>query len=209
MGIETMKLLATLLFSLLLISPVAAQTGKLKAWNVYANPSSSETYGTSASLSAMFDGGFCNTQGDILTRGASVWACASALPSGMFATAAQYLAGAATSVSIPPSVIYPTETTTTFGTTTSLDFSTFINTAITLTGNITTMNVSNVKAGQSGLITFIQDSTGGRTTVFNSIFKFSAGVAPILSASANAVDVLSYSCRSATFCVASMINNVE
>jgi hypothetical protein len=130
------------------------------------------------------------------------------LASGMVATAAQYLSGAA-SVLVPASVIYQTETTTTFGTTTTFDFSTFINTAVTLTANITTMSVSNVKAGQAGTITFIQDGTGSRTTVFNSVFKFTAGAAPTLSTAASAIDVLSYSCRTTTFCVASLLKDVR
>ena len=124
------------------------------------------------------------------------------------ATAAQYMAGTA-NVVVPASVVYQAEATTTFGATTTFDFSTFINTAVTLTGNITTMTLSNVKAGQSGMITFIQDGTGSRTTVWNSIFKFSGGTVPALTQTANAVDVLSYSCRSATFCVASMLSNAK
>lgn len=126
------------------------------------------------------------------------------------ASAAQYLAGVSTGTVIPPNVIYQGETTTTYGTTTSFDFSTFINTAVTLTGgNITTMNVSNVTAGKAGTITFIQDGSGSRTTVWNTVFKFAGGAAPALSTAANAVDVLSYSCRSATFCVASLLKQVQ
>jgi hypothetical protein len=124
------------------------------------------------------------------------------------ASAAQYLTGAANTL-VPASVIYQAETTTTFGASITFDFSTFINTAVTLTGNITTMTLANVKAGQAGTIAFIQDSTGSRTAVFNSIFKFAGGATPSLTSTPNAVDVLSYSCRSATFCVASLITNVR
>jgi len=124
------------------------------------------------------------------------------------ATGAQYLSGAS-SVLVPASVIYQAETTTSFGTTTSFDFSTFINASITLTGNITAMNVANATAGKAGTIVFIQDGTGSHTTVWNSIFKFAGGVTPSLSTAAGAIDVLSYSCRSATFCVASLLNNVR
>jgi hypothetical protein len=124
------------------------------------------------------------------------------------ATAAQYIAGTVTNP-IPPSVIYTSETTTTFGATTTFDFSTFINTAVTLTGNITTMSVANVTAGKAGTITFVQDATGSRTTVFNTVFKFPGGNVPALSTAANAVDVLSYSCRSAAFCVASLLKGVQ
>jgi hypothetical protein len=119
------------------------------------------------------------------------------------ATTANYTAAAANTL-VPTSIIYTAETTTTYGTTTAFDFSTFINTAVTLTGNITTMNTSNIKAGQAGMITFIQDSSGSHTTVWNSNFKFAGGVTPTLSTAPNAVDVLFYSCRSATFCPASL-----
>lgn len=124
------------------------------------------------------------------------------------ATASQYYAGSAT-VPIQPNVIYPTETTTTYGTTTTFDFSTFINTAVTLTGNITTMTLSNVTAGKSGTIAFIQDGTGSRTSVFSTTFKFAGGGIPTLSTTANAVDILTYSCRSATFCIASLMKDVR
>jgi hypothetical protein len=127
-----------------------------------------------------------------------------------FASAAQYLAGVSPNTIIPPSVIYPTETTTTFGATTTFDFSTFINTAVTLTANIATMNVANVTAGKSGTITFIQSGAGSFTTVFNSVFKFSGGTVPSLTTgSATAVDVLSYTCRSATFCAAALLKDVR
>ncbi|MCC8963786.1 hypothetical protein H8A95_16060 [Bradyrhizobium sp. Pear76] len=132
----------------------------------------------------------------------------SAMASGALATQAQYFSAAANTL-VPTSVIYTSETTTTYGATTTFDFSTFINTAVTLTGNITTMNVANVKAGQAGTITFIQDGTGSRTTVWNSIFKFAGGAQPSLSTAASAVDVLAYSCRSATFCVASLVKQAQ
>lgn len=131
-----------------------------------------------------------------------------ALQTAAIATSSEYLAGTASKL-VQSGAIYPSETTTTFGATTSFDFATFINTAVTLTGNITTMNVSNVKAGQSGMITLIQDGTGSRTTVWNAIFKFAGGLAPTLSTTSGAIDVLTYSCRSATFCVAALNKDVK
>jgi hypothetical protein len=119
------------------------------------------------------------------------------------ATSLEYAAGTASKL-VQAGAIYPTETTTTYGTTTTFDFSTFINTAVTLTGNITTMNVSNVQAGKAGMITFIQDGTGSRTTVWNSVFKFPGGAPPTLSTAAGSVDILFYSCRSVTNCPASL-----
>jgi hypothetical protein len=124
------------------------------------------------------------------------------------ATTAQYFAGTASTL-VPASVIYTAVMAVTFGATTTFDFSTFINAAVTMTGNITTQTLSNVKAGQAGTIFFVQDATGSRTTVWNSIFKFTGGVTPTLSTAANAVDALEYSCTSATFCIASLIKDVR
>ena len=124
------------------------------------------------------------------------------------ASLAQYLAGTSSKL-VQSGTIYAAEVTTTFGATTTFDFSLFINTSVTLTGNITTQTLSNVTAGKAGTIAFIQDATGSRTTVWNSIFKWASGVTPTLTSTANAVDILSYSCRSATFCVASLMKDVK
>lgn len=130
------------------------------------------------------------------------------LASAAIASSSEYYSGAASKV-VPSSVIYPTETTTTYGTTTTFDFNTFINTAVTLTGNITTMTLSNVTAGKSGMIAFIQDGPGNRTAVFSTTFKFANGAIPTLSTAGGAIDILTYSCRSASFCVASLMPNVK
>lgn len=126
------------------------------------------------------------------------------------ATAANYYAGASNKVPTTD-VIYPANVPITYGTTTSIDFSTFNNGTISLTGNITTMNVSNVIAGKSGRIRFIQDATGSRTTVWNSTFKFAGGTTPSLSTAANAVDVLYYDCETspATVCYASLNKDMK
>ena len=125
------------------------------------------------------------------------------------ATQAQYYAGTASKLA-QTGIIYPAETTTTFGSTTTFDFSTFINTAVTLTGNITTMTLSNVTAGKSGTIAFIQDGVGSRTSVFSTTFKFPGGTVPTLTTgAAAAVDILSYSCRSASFCTATLLKDVK
>lgn len=124
------------------------------------------------------------------------------------ATASNYYA-ATSNKAVTADVIYPSETTTTFGATTTFDFDTFINTAVTLTGNITTQTLSNIRAGKSGTITFIQDGTGSRTTVWNSNFKFAGGTTPTLTTTASAVDVLTYACRSTSFCTANLLKDVK
>lgn len=124
------------------------------------------------------------------------------------ATSANVISAAA-NVLVPASVIYSSETTTSFASTTVFDFSTFINTAVILTGNITTMTLNNVKAGQAGQIRFIQDTIGSRTSAWNSIFKFAGGVTPTLSTAANTIDVLFYSCISTSLCYASLTANMQ
>jgi hypothetical protein len=105
--------------------------------------------------------------------------------------------------------MWTSEIAVTYGATTTFDFSTFINSSVTLTGNITTQTLSNVKAGQAGQIRFIQDGTGSRTSVWNSIFKFAGGSTPTLSTTAAAIDVLFYSCVSTTLCYASLSPNMK
>ena len=124
------------------------------------------------------------------------------------ATNANFLAGT-TDKFVQTGTLWQAEVTVTYGTTTTFDFSLFKNAVVTLTGNITTQTLSNVTIGKAGSITFIQDGTGSRTTVWNSIFKFAGGTAPSLTATAGAVDILSYSCRTATFCQAAMMNDVK
>jgi hypothetical protein len=100
--------------------------------------------------------------------------------------------------------VFGPEGTITYGTTTTFDFATFVsNAAVTLTGNVTTIAFANVKAGQAGLIRFIQDGTGSRTIppTINSTLKCAGGCNYVLSTAANAVDVLGYTCVSATYCI--------
>ncbi len=124
------------------------------------------------------------------------------------ATTANFEAGTANKL-LDANVVFSPEVTTTFGATTSFDFNTFINTKVTLTGN-TALTCSNMKAGQAGTISFIQDSTGTRVITpataagWCSQFRFPAATIPTLTTSASAVDILAYSCRSSTYCAASL-----
>ena len=61
-------------------------------------------------------------------------------------------------------------------------------------------NPTNAVAGQTGLITVTQASGGGNALTFAANYKFAGGssAAPSLTNSANAVDVLPYSVKSAT-----------
>ena len=72
------------------------------------------------------------------------------------------------------------------------------NFAITLGGNRTLANPSNITAGQSGSIFITQDGTGSRTLSFGTNFKFVAGTAPTLSTAASSIDRIDYVVASAT-----------
>jgi hypothetical protein len=132
------------------------------------------------------------------------------LAAAALATQANYYAAAANTV-VPTNIIYPPEVTITYGATTTINFDTLINGVVTLTGNITTLTLSNVRAGKAGTIRFIQDATGSRTWPAggNTILKYAGGTLPSLSTTANAVDVLVYACSTATFCMASLNKDVR
>lgn len=72
------------------------------------------------------------------------------------------------------------------------------NFVVTLGGNRTIANPTNITAGQSGSIFIVQDATGSRTLSWGSFWDFPGGTAPTLSTAANAVDRVDYIVRSAT-----------
>ena len=78
------------------------------------------------------------------------------------------------------------------GSTINIDMATACHHSVTLAGNRTFAAPSNQVVGQSGSIFITQDGTGSRTASFNSAFKFVGGVAPTLSATANASDRIDY-----------------
>lgn len=125
------------------------------------------------------------------------------------ATAGNFEAGTSNKV-LTADGVFTSEVAITYSATPTFDFSTFINGDITLTGNITSVTCSNIKAGQAGTIRFIQDATGSRTLAgLCSALKFAGGTAPTLTTTASAVDVLAYDCQSTTFCTASMVKDVK
>jgi len=69
------------------------------------------------------------------------------------------------------------------------------NATVTLAGNRTLDNPSNITVGQSGSIFIVQDATGSRTLSYGSAFDFAGGSAPVLSTGANAVDRIDYVVR--------------
>jgi hypothetical protein len=95
------------------------------------------------------------------------------------------------------------------GATITPDFSLGNNFSVTLGGNRTLANPTNLTAGQSGVIVITQDGTGSRTLAYGSYFKFAAGTAPSLTTTASAVDVLAYYVESSTRITARLIGDVK
>jgi hypothetical protein len=81
------------------------------------------------------------------------------------------------------------------GATITPDFAVANNYSVTLGGNRTLANPSNLTAGQSGSIFITQDGTGSRTLAYGSQYDFIGGTAPTLSTAANAVDRIDYIVR--------------
>jgi hypothetical protein len=95
------------------------------------------------------------------------------------------------------------------GATITPDFALANNFSVTLGGNRTLANPTNLTAGQHGVIVITQDGTGSRTLAYGSNFKFPAGAAPTLTTTANAVDVLAYYCESASRITARLIGDTK
>jgi len=95
------------------------------------------------------------------------------------------------------------------GATITPDFAVANNFSVTLGGNRTLANPSNLTAGQSGVIVITQDGTGSRTLAYGSYFKFANGTAPTLTTTASAVDVLAYYVESSTRITARLIGDVK
>lgn len=90
----------------------------------------------------------------------------------------------------------------------TLDGSTGINFNVTLGGNRTLANPTNMKPGQSGRIRVKQDATGTRTLAFGANWLF-AGGDPTLSTAANAIDAIAYFANAANEIEASIIKGLS
>lgn len=63
---------------------------------------------------------------------------------------------------------------------------------LAIAGNHTLAAPSNLKDGATYILRVQQDATGGRTLAYNVVFKWPGGVAPVLSTTANAIDILTF-----------------
>ena len=95
------------------------------------------------------------------------------------------------------------------GATITPNFATANNFSVTLGGNRTLANPTNLTAGQSGAIAITQDATGSRTLAFGSYWKFPGGTAPTLTTTASAVDVLAYYVDNGTRITARLMADVK
>ena len=93
----------------------------------------------------------------------------------------------------------------------AVDLSLGNNFAVTLAGNRTLGDPTNVTAGQSGVIVVTQDGTGSRTLAYaGTKWKFAGGTAPTLTAGVGgAVDVLAYYVESSTRITVTSLLNVS
>jgi len=78
------------------------------------------------------------------------------------------------------------------------DLASGCNFTVTLGGNRTLANPSNITAGQSGSIFIIQDGTGSRSLSWGSYWDFPGGTAPTLTTTSGAIDRVDYVVRSTT-----------
>jgi hypothetical protein len=119
------------------------------------------------------------------------------------ATAAQFVAATANKV-LAADKVFTAEVAITASATPTFDFSTFINASYTLAQNVTSITFSGAKAGQAGLLRFIQPASGGPYTIpatINTNLKCAGACNYVLSTTASAVDIIGYTCLSATYCV--------
>lgn len=63
---------------------------------------------------------------------------------------------------------------------------------VTLGGNRTLANPTNLRDGASYALIVKQDATGSRTLAYGTAFKWPSGAAPVLSTAANAIDLLTF-----------------
>jgi hypothetical protein len=97
------------------------------------------------------------------------------------------------------------------GATITPNFSSGNNFSLTLGGNRTLANPTNLLAGQSGTIVITQDATGGRTLAYDSYWKYPGGAAniPALTTTGSATDVLGYYVESTTRITFRLLLNVS
>lgn len=95
------------------------------------------------------------------------------------------------------------------GATITPDFALANNFSVTLGGNRTLANPTNLTTGQSGVIRIAQDGTGSRTLAYGSYWKFPGGTAPTLTTAASSIDILAYYVDNGTRITARLMADVK
>ena len=95
------------------------------------------------------------------------------------------------------------------GATITPDFALANNFSVTLGGNRTLANPTNIVAGQSGAIWITQDGTGSRTLAYGSQWDFEGGTAPTLTTTASARDCVVYAVQSSTQITAVLLKGLS
>lgn len=95
------------------------------------------------------------------------------------------------SLTVTKNAIAGTQTANATGSTT-LDFATYQNFVLTLTGNVTLDNPTTEAVGQSGFIVLIQDATGGRTVSLGTDYETAGAAGLTLSSAASTTDIVPY-----------------
>jgi hypothetical protein len=107
------------------------------------------------------------------------------------ATTTEVTAGTDATRAVTPASLYSYQTLTD-GATVSWDLSQGSMATITLGGNRTLANPTNLVNGASYILIIKQDATGSRTLSFGSSYKFPSGTDPTLSTTANAIDIIAF-----------------
>jgi hypothetical protein len=127
------------------------------------------------------------------------------------ATAAEFLA-ATTGKVLVSDAVWSAATEVSWGTTSgtlAFNMASGLNFGVTLSGNGTLANPTNVKPGQTGYIRVVQDATGGRTLAFGSNYVFAGGSGPEITTTANAETLLFYVALSSTKILISALLDVK
>ena len=74
----------------------------------------------------------------------------------------------------------------------TLDFATYQNHVLTLTGNVTLVNPTTEAVGQTGVLVFIQDGTGSRTVSLGTDYETAGAAGITLSTAASTTDIVPY-----------------
>jgi hypothetical protein len=114
------------------------------------------------------------------------------------ATAAQIWAGAVDTVAVTPAGLLAAAAFVALADAATItpNLGAGVNFTVTLAGNRTLANPTNALPGMSGVIEIVQDGTGNRALAFGSAWKPRDRIAPSLSTSAGAINLLSYVVRS-------------